>query len=539
MTTERRRGGALSSFTEKFRFPIWKIDRVEIISLYAVRKNSRNNIMDCIEVFRQAEKEIAESGKLSLTARRKIWQTMGEIEPRERDSLKPRSLTEPLKKRAYLALACAKKVMPMWCSVDPDDKSPQNLIKKSLAYLDGKITVKELQVERKQSTIDDFMNAVDEYGEFASAAVAAWDAMVVALEDESYLEPWDSDLTDEDIDAYERDAAKEACVAWSNAYTDGDNGKYVIREMGFWAWYLEEAAKIAGLENYRFPPRYIKAFKEKQNPPKPVPEEVTLESFCEFLGVGEYVYNIKGESEISYYNKKTDNYDKTEYFDIYQITARLPQEYGICPVCKKPVYNIDCFFADRGLDWDEFAVPKKYPQIDITRLCLQFRCPDHPKEWIYNIPNGYRNYKDGVKRYIKGEGRLEKLLEELERRTVTKYCKVWADEIIINGKNCRSVEEIENKKEELGLVDTGWIDKANGIYRLDLRQFLSNFFVFRFPFSKFVQYTKNMNDDTAGYRAVLKEDEGIVEFEVRDFRFKCFMENGQPIYMQIEQLKKL
>ena len=536
MTTERRRGGALSSFTEKFRFPIWKIDRVEIISLYAVRKNSRNNIMDCIEVFRQAEKEIAESGKLSLTARRKIWQTMGEIEPRDRDSLKPRSLTEPLKKRAYLALACAKKVMPMWCSVDPDDKSPQNLIKKSLAYLDGKITIKELQVERKQSTIDDFMNAVDEYGESASAAVAAWDAMVVTLEDESYLEPWDSDLTDEDIDAYERDAAKEACVAWSNAYTDGDNGKYVIREMRFWAWYLEEAAKIAGLENYRFPPRYIKAFKEKQNPPKPVPEEVTLESFCEFLGVGEYVYNIKGESEISYYNKKTDNYDKTEYFDIYQITARLPQEYGICPVCKKPIDNIKCFFADRGLDWDEFAVPKKYPQIDITRLCLQFRCPDHPKEWIYNIPNGYRNYKDGVKRYIKGEGRLEKLLEELERRTVTKYCKVWADEIIINGKNCRSVEEIENKKEELGLVDTGWIDKANGIYRLDLRQFLSNFFVFRFPFSKFVQYTKNMNDDT-GYGAVLKEDEGIVEFEVRDFRFKCFMENGQPIYMQIEQRK--
>ena len=494
--------------------------------------------MDCIEIFRQAEKEIAESGKLSLTARRKIWQTMGEIEPRERDSLKPRSLTEPLKKRAYLALACAKKVMPMWCSVDPDDKSPQNLIKKSLAYLDGKITIKELQLERKQSTIDDFMNAVDEYGESASAAVAAWDAMVVTLEDESYLEPWDSDLTDEDIDAYERDAAKEACVAWSSAYTDNDNGKYVIREMRFWAWYLEEAAKIAGLENYRFLPRYIKAFKEKQNPPKPVPEEVTLESFCEFLGVGEYVYNIKGESEISYYNKKTDKYDKTEYFDIYQITARLPQEYGICPVCKKPVYNIDSFYADRGLDWDEFAVPKKYPQIDITRLCLQFRCPDHPKEWIYNIPNGYRNYKDGVKRYIKGECRLEKLLEELERRTVTKYCKVWADEIIINGKNCRSVEEIENKKEELGLVDTGWIDKANGIYRLDLRQFLSNFFVFRFPFSKFVQYTKNMNDDI-GYRAVLKEDEGIVEFEVRDFRFKCFMENGQPIYMQIEQRKKL
>lgn len=212
--------------------------------------------MDCIEVFRQAEQEIAESGKLSLTARRKIWQTMGSLEPRKRDSLKPRSLTEPLKKRAYLALACAQKVMPMWCSVYPDNNSPQNLIEKSLAYLDGKIKVKELRAERKQSTIDAFMNAVDSRGSVGSAAVAAWEAMVVALEDESYLEPWDSDLTDDDIDAYERDAAKEACVAYT--YTDGDDGKCVIREMEFWVWYLEEAAKIAGLKNYIFFEKYIK-----------------------------------------------------------------------------------------------------------------------------------------------------------------------------------------------------------------------------------------------------------------------------------------
>ena len=204
--------------------------------------------MNCIEIFKQAEKEIAESGKLSLTARRKIWQTMGSLEPRKRDSLKPRSLTEPLKKRAYLALACAQKVMPMWCSVYPDNNSPQNLIEKSLAYLDGKIKVKELRAERKQSTIDNFMISVEQYGAAASAAVAAWEAMVVALEDEQYLEPWDSDLTDDDIDSYERDAAKEACVAYT--YTDEDDDKWAIREKHFWVWYLEEAAKIAGLENF-------------------------------------------------------------------------------------------------------------------------------------------------------------------------------------------------------------------------------------------------------------------------------------------------
>ncbi len=204
--------------------------------------------MNSIEIFKQAEKEIAESGKLSLTARRKIWQTMGEIEPRKRDSLKPRSLTEPLKKRAYLALACAQKVVPIYSSVDPNNKSPQNLIDKSLAYLDGKIKVKELRAERKQSTIDGFMISVEKYGAAASAAVAAWDAMVVALEDEQYLEPWDSDLTDDDIDSYERDAAKEACVAYT--YTDEDDDKCAIREKHFWVWYLEEAAKIAGLENF-------------------------------------------------------------------------------------------------------------------------------------------------------------------------------------------------------------------------------------------------------------------------------------------------
>lgn len=382
--------------------------------------------MSVEEAINQAEKEVAENGKLTLTSRRRIWQTMGELEPRKRDSKKPRSLTDPLRKRALLALACAKKVMFVWCADYPEDKRPQNLIKKSLAYLDKKLGAEDLRAELKTEIIDDFVCDMEANNNCAGAALSAWSATVVALYDEQDLEGWNSGLTDADTDAYEKDAAWDACYSWMYAYDDNDDSVCSVREMRFWAWYLEEAAKIAGLENYRFPPRYIKAFKEKQNPPKPVPEEVTLESFCEFLGVGEYVYNIKGESEISYYNKKTDNYDKTEYFDIYQITARLPQEYGICPVCKKPVYNIECFFADRGLDWDEFAVPKKYPQIDITRLCLQFRCPDHPKEWIYNIPNGYRNYKDGVKRYIKGEGRLEKLLEELERRTVTKYCKVWA-----------------------------------------------------------------------------------------------------------------
>lgn len=487
--------------------------------------------MDILDIFRQAEKEVAESGKLGLTARRKIWQTMGEIEPRKRDSLTPRPLTEPLKKRALLALACAKKVMPIWCSVDPVDKCPQNLIKKSLAYIDGKIGVKDLRAERKQSVIDDFMNAVDEYGNAAQAAVAAWDAMVVALEDEQDLEPWNLDLTDADFDAYDRDAAYNACIAWSDAYTDGDNGKYVIRQMRFWAWYLEEATKIAGLQNYRFPPKFIKAFKEKQDPPKPVPEEVTLESFCEFLGVGEYLYNIKQKGEITYYNKKTDDYDITEKFDYYQITARLPQKYGVCPVCKQPVYNVADFYADKYLDWHDFALPKSCPQIAITRLPLLFRCPEHPREWIYNLPDKYENAKAAIKRYVSGEGRLEKLIAELERRTLKKYCMVWASEIDINGECFREFADIETKKEELGIVGA-WIDEANGVYGLDLRQFSSAFYIIRYPFEKFFEYARN-GEDSALYEPIAGD--GTAEFTVGDFKFKCTLEDGQPVFAEIRK----
>ena len=62
----------------------------------------------------KAQELLAESGKLDIMVRRKIWQAMGALEEREEDSFVPRTLTEPLKKRALLALACAKKVMPVW-----------------------------------------------------------------------------------------------------------------------------------------------------------------------------------------------------------------------------------------------------------------------------------------------------------------------------------------------------------------------------------------------------------------------------------------
>ncbi len=489
--------------------------------------------MSVEEAINQAEKEVAKNGKLTLTSRRRIWQTMGELEPRKRDSKKPRSLTDPLRKRALLALACAKKVMFVWCADYPEDKRPQNLIKKSLAYLDKKLGAEDLRAELKTEIIDDFVCDMEANNNCAGAALSAWSATVVALYDEQDLEGWNSGLTDADTDAYEKDAAWDACYSWMYAYDDNDDSVCSVREMRFWAWYLEEAAKIAGLENYRFPPKYINAFKEKHLS-KPVPEEITLESFCDYMGWGEYLYNVKDDGEVRYYNKKTDKYDKAEYFDYYKITASLPQEYGVCPVCKKQIRKVFCRGADTCLDYklNDFVLPKKYPQIDLTRLTLEFRCPDHPDEWIYNLPK-YQSSKAALKRFIKGEGRIEKLIEELERRTLKTYCHIGYFEFVINGNKFESVEELERKKQKLGLVGAEWIDEAKGIYGLDLKQFSSDFYVYRDKFEKFVHYAEQICRNN--YQVTVKEN-GDVEFQSEVFKYTCKTENGKPVRLQIEKL---
>ena len=77
-------------------------------------------------LFDQAATEVAESGALSFPTRRQLWLALGEWEWREEDDPEdtPRTLAEALKKRAGLAWACAKKVMPVWSAYAPEDKAP-------------------------------------------------------------------------------------------------------------------------------------------------------------------------------------------------------------------------------------------------------------------------------------------------------------------------------------------------------------------------------------------------------------------------------
>ncbi|MDE6168226.1 MAG: hypothetical protein K2G28_07185, partial [Acetatifactor sp.] len=168
-------------------------------------------------IFTQAQQEISQNGVLSFPTRRKLWLTFGPWEVRSEDDPNPRTLTEPLKKRAELALACAKKVSRIWSAYDSEDKRPQKLIKETRAYLDGKRTARQLAEAGK--AMEDFMTIIDEEADSTapSAGMAAWNALVTAIHDEPLLEERYADAEDSDLDSYDWDAAREASEAWAGA----------------------------------------------------------------------------------------------------------------------------------------------------------------------------------------------------------------------------------------------------------------------------------------------------------------------------------
>ena len=419
-------------------------------------------------ILNLAETEIAETGVLSFPSRRKLWEAMGPLEPRERDSGTFRSLTEPLKKRAELALACAKKVSRIWCAFDSEDKRPQNLMKRTRAYLDGKISADALNNE--SGVIDDFMAIVDDIGDDSdpAAALAAWEALVVALEDEPLLEPWYADAVDSDLDAYDWDAAKNAAMAWRDAGSEGDPGKRAVREIKFWAWYLEEAAKLLGVENYRFPPKYIRAFQEKQSPARPVPEDVTLESFAEYMG-GSYQFHT--------YTEPRQCYDKAP--GTYTGHLWFGGDYGICPVCHKETDEVTGVSTDCCL-W-EVPLPGGR-ELEMDRVMPNFRCPDHPKVQFIFPPSTelVSNYNSALKHYWKAPGRKQAFLEQLESR-LPRMLNIQA----------MSVEYIARHWEELHLTNAGWVDKELEQFSFDVDQILPNFFLHNCTLEQYVRYHPN------------------------------------------------
>ena len=350
-----------------------------------------------LTIIEKAQKEISETGCLSVAARQQLWLALGPAEVNEQH---PGPLTEAVRKRAQLALACGKKVSRVWSAYDAEDKRPQALLRKISAYLEGKCTAEQLDQLLSKT---DFMSLIDEerYSNAPLAALAAWNGAVTALYDEPLLSPDRIGCSEEDLDFYDWDAAWCAAVAWAGRDEDASTGKQRVEEMKFWAWYLEQAAVLLGEEGYRFPKKEIRRFQEQQEPPRPVPEQADLEDFVRYMGLGELLYCAWQARDHCYV--------------IWTVKRSMKAR---CPECGAEITQPKFWYGGNYLD---DAFPNNGPAIRLLVKIPWLSCPDHPDANCRIIEEESINVKAAWKRYLAVPGRPKEFLEELKRRRVNSY----------------------------------------------------------------------------------------------------------------------
>lgn len=345
----------------------------------------------------QAQKEIVQTGRLTVSARQQIWLAFGPAEVTERE---PCPLTEAVKKRAQLALACGKKVSRVWSVYNAEDKRPKALLRQVNAYLQGKCTAEELDQLLSKT---DFMSLIDEerYSSAPLAALAAWSGAVTALYDEPLLASDSIGLRDDELDFYDWDAAWYGAAAWAGRDKDASVGKQQVEEMKFWAWYLEQVAELLGEENYHFPQKEIRKFQEQQEPARPVPDRADLEDFVRYMGLGDLTYCVWQEQD-----------------QCYVIQTIQRSMAAVCPVCGAEITQPKFWY---GVNYLDDALPKNGPAIQLLSMVPCLNCPDHPDAHCRLTGAESINTRAAWKRYLAISGRPEAFLAELERRAVNAF----------------------------------------------------------------------------------------------------------------------
>ena len=348
-------------------------------------------------MIERAQKELIQTGCLSVSTRQQLWLALGPAEVNEQH---PGPLTQAVRKRAQLALACGKKVSRVWSTYDAGDKRPQALLRKTSAYLEGKCTAEQLD---QLLTKTDFMSLMDEerYSSAPLAALAAWNGAVTALYDEPLLSPDCIGCKEENLDFYDWDAAWCAAAAWAGRDEDASAGKQRVEEMKFWAWYLEQAAALLGEEEYRFPKKEIRRFQQQQEPPRPVPEQADLEDFVRYMGLGEFLYCVWQAQDHCYV--------------IWTIKRSMK---AVCPECGAEITQPKFWYGVNYLD-DTF--PKNGPAIRLLGRIPWLSCPHHPDANCRITGAESINTKAAWKRYLAVPGRPEAFLAELKHRIVNSY----------------------------------------------------------------------------------------------------------------------
>lgn len=401
------------------------------------------------DLFSQAVSEVGETGALSFPTRRQLWLLLGEWEWRDEDDREetPRALTEALRKRAGLAWACAKKVMPVWSAYAPEDKAPQKLLKTVRDYLDEKLPAQKL--EKALEVTGGFLERAEEerYSSAPAAAMAAGRAAWAAWLDEPLLARRYADAADGDLDYDDWDAAYLASVAWAGRDEEAQPGERAVQEMRFWAWYLEQLAPLLGIQGFRFPKKAIAVFKEKQIPPKPVPAEVTMESFCDYIGAGDYLYHTWTAGGLDPGG--------------CEIVTRMRGDHAVCPKTREECRELKFYY---GVSLLEDSLPGG-SALKVAMWVPLFRCNEHPGD--SHTPRAeYGNTKADCKRYLAGEDRADALLRQIRERAVNVFV-IGQGYTRLNG----VTEHHHGLKIPAGVPGIRWLDRETETLEIDLTEF--------------------------------------------------------------------
>jgi len=154
------------------------------------------------------------------------------------------------KRRTVLAFLTVQHVLPLWEKARPHDDTPHQILAK-VEQVMSSWEAGSLDLQSVQREAGEFWTYMDNVAlessgkDVVEVGYAAVEALHTAVADEEFdPSAIDYNLTDEDVDAYEHDAAFAATVNYAGGATwEPDSDATKRRE--FWSWWLTSAIPAA------------------------------------------------------------------------------------------------------------------------------------------------------------------------------------------------------------------------------------------------------------------------------------------------------
>jgi hypothetical protein len=182
-------------------------------------------------------------GELVLSERKRVWSALGH---RVMNGAKG-ALGIGHKRRAKLAIICARRVLPIWDRVFSEDREPERVLSVAQQYLDQQIEFRaawniqnSFWVKVENLMIPNLAEPnIIEIGFATAKALSA--SLYDEVFDPNNIEP---NITDHDLDPHDWDSAFFAsCASAGGAVWQTESNDARRRE--FWDWYLRDAVPLA------------------------------------------------------------------------------------------------------------------------------------------------------------------------------------------------------------------------------------------------------------------------------------------------------